>query len=262
MTFARRLRRRLSAPLLLLSASACTVPLAMPAQALDDQALARKLASIPVLMPTDAAGKPVLIDRPLDGKSTPVLFGAFSPEAAEALQQQIIQPQLKTKAGSIQFRATNLVDFEAVLVGLRQQQTSVVRAYVPDPLQDSAVVPMLIEQGAKPEEARQIARSQPVVFCPDPLVQVNVKRDKQSTSTVPCGLDFREMALFLLGPRLKDRRPGLVALPLDRMVALMRTLKGSEGDNLTITSSPSMQALLNRLSSSNATPASPSTKTP
>jgi hypothetical protein len=70
------------------------------------------------------------------------------------------------------------------------------------------------------------------------------------------------MALFLLGPRLKDRRPGLVALPLDRMVALMRTLKGSEGDNLTITSSPSMQALLNRLSSSNATPASPSTKTP
>jgi hypothetical protein len=154
------------------------------------------------------------------------------------------------------------VDFEAVLLDLRKQQPAVVRAYIPDPLQDSAVVPMLIEQGAKPEEASQIARSQPVIFCPDPLVQVNVKRDKLNTTTVPCGLDFREMALFVLGPRLKDRRPGLVALPLERMVALMRTLKGNEGDNLTITPSPSMQALLNRLASSNSSPVTPAAKKP
>jgi len=262
MTLARRVRHRLSAPLLLLITSTSSMLLAMPAHALDDQALARKLASIPVLLPTDTAGKPVLIDRPVEGKTAPILFGAFSPEAAEALQQQIIQPQLKGKSSSIQFRATNLVDFEAVLLDLRKQQPAVVRAYIPDPLQDSAVVPMLIEQGAKPEEAIQIARNQPVIFCPDPLVQVNVKRDKLNTTTVPCGLDFREMALFVLGPRLKDRRPGLVALPLERMVVLMRTLKGNEGDNLTITPSPSMQVLLNRLASSNSAPSTPAAKKP
>ena len=250
MTFARCFRRRLSAPLLLLITSASSVPLAMPAHALDDAALARKLASIPVLLPTDTAGKPVLIDRPVGGKSTPVLFGAFSPEAAEALQQQIIQPQLKAKAASIQFRATNLVDFEAVLLDSRKQQPAVVRAYIPDPLQESAVVPMLIEQGAKPEEARQLARSQPVIFCPDPLVQVNVKRDKLNTTTVPCGLDFRDKALFVLEPRLKDRRPGLAGLPLEPMVALRLPTKGNVGEHHTLTPSPSQHTTIKRMRSS------------
>lgn len=215
--------------------------------ALDDAAVARKLSTVPVLIPTDATGNPLLIKRQINGKSTPVLFAAMSPEAAEAFMQQVIKSDGKRNNPSPQFRPTNLVALEEIVDGLRKQDPSVMRAYITDPIQESAVVPMLIEQGDNPNEALQIARSQPVVFCPDPLVQVNVKTAQNMQTTVPCGLDFREMALFVLGPRLKEKRPSLVALPLDRMVGLLKQLKGSDGNNLSIVASPSMQALLNRL---------------
>jgi hypothetical protein len=217
------------------------------AQALDDAGVASKLVTVPVLIPTDAAGKPMLIKRQINGKTTPVLFGAMSPEAAEILVQQVINADGKRNKPNPQFRPSNLIALEEIVQDLRKQDPSVIRAYVTDPIQESAVVPMLIDQGSNPDAAMQTARSQPVVFCPDPLVQVNVKSAQNSQTTVPCGLDFREMALFVLGPRLKDKRPSLVALPIDRMIGLLKQLKGSDGDNLRIVASPSMQALLNRL---------------
>lgn len=217
------------------------------AQALDDAEIATKLASVPVLIPTDTAGNPMLIKRQINGRTTPVLFGAMSPEAAEILVQQVINADGKRNNPNPQFRPSNLVALEEIVQDLRKQDPAVIRAYVTDPRQESAVVPMLIEQGSKPDAAMQIARSQPVVFCPDPLVQVNVKTAQNSQTTVPCGLDFREMALFVLGPRLKDKRPSLVALPMERMIELLKQLKGSDSTNLRIVASPSMQALLNRL---------------
>lgn len=195
----------------------------------------------------------MVVKRMIDGKSTPVLFGALSPEAAELLLQQVIMPTNKNKQRP-QFRPTNLVALEEIVLELRKQDPSVVRAYVPDPTQEPAVVAMLIEQGAKPEQAIEIARSQPVVFCPDPLVQVNVKTAQSQRTTVPCGLDFREMALFVLGPRLKQQRPALVALPPERLIAMLNQLKGNDGENFTIIPSPSMQALLNRLNTTNTQP--------
>lgn len=225
-----------------------------PALALDDASVSRKLATVPVLIPTDTAGKPQLIKRPLNGKQTPVLFAAMSPEAAEVLMNQVFTADRSGKTPRPQFRPTNLVALEEIVLSLRKEDATVVRAYVTDPTQESAVVPLLIEQGAKPDVALQIARTQPVVFCPDPLVQVNVQSARASQVTVPCGMDFREMALFVLGPRLKDRRPSLVALPLDKLINLLQQLKGSDGDNLTITPSPSMQALLQRLKSSSSKP--------
>ena len=225
------------------------------AQALDDDGAASKLATIPVLIPTDSAGKPMLIKRQINGKTIPVLFGAMSPEAAEILVQQVINADGKRNNLNPQFRPSNLIALEEIVQDLRKQYPTVIRAYVTDPIQESAVVPMLIEQGSDPDVAMQTARSQPVVFCPDPLVQVNVKTAQNSQTTVPCGLDFREMALFVLGPRLKDKRPSLVALPIDRMIELLKQLKGNDGENLRIVASPSMQALLNRLNQ----PAPPTT---
>lgn len=224
---------------------------AWPVRALDEAGVSSKLATIPVLIPTDAAGNPQLVNRPLNGKPTPVLFGAMSPEAAEALMTQVFSADQASRTPRPQFRPTNLVALEEILINLRKQNPSVVRAYVPDPTQESAVVPLLIEQGAKADAALQTARTQPVVFCPDPLVQVNVKSAQASQTTVPCGMDFREMALFVLSPRLKDKRPSLVALPLDRLIALLQQLKGSDGTNLAIVPSPSMQALLQRLNAAN-----------
>lgn len=233
---------------------------AWPARALDEAGVSNKLATIPVLIPTDAAGNPQLINRPLNGKSTPVLFAAMSPEAAEALMTQVFAADRTSKTSKPQFRATNLVALEEIVINLRKQDPSVVRAYVPDPTQESAVVPLLIEQGAKADAALQTARTQPVVFCPDPLVQVNVKNQQASQTTVPCGMDFREMALFVLSPRLKDRRPSLVALPLERLIALLQQLKGSDGNNLAIVPSPSMQGLLQRLNA--ASPQKPAAAGP
>jgi hypothetical protein len=235
-----------------LAITALAMGLSQPARALDDAGVATKLAQIPVLVPTDGNGKPLIVNQTVNGQATPVLFGAFSPEAAEALAGQVISTQTKVKP---QFSPANLIAFEELFTTLRKQQPSLIRSYVPDPVQQPAVVGLLVEQGAKPADALQAARTQPVVFCPDPLVQVNIKRDQSTQTTVPCGLDFREMAIFVLGPRLQAKRPGLVALPLDRLVALLKQLKGTDGDNLRIVASPSMQALLARLSQ-----AAPTTK--
>ena len=237
---AHRARRRGAA----LAITALAIGLSQPARALDDAGVAAKLAQVPLLVPTDAAGKPLVVNRTQNGKATPVLFGALSPEAAELLAAQAIAPGSK---GKPQFKAANLIAFEEIFTSLRQQQPSLVRVYVPDPLQEPAAVGMLLEQGVKPADALQIARTQPVVFCPDPLIQINIKRQQNTQTTVPCGLDFREMAVFVLGPRLQSKRPGLVALPLDRFVALLKQLKGTDATGLTVVASPSMQALLARL---------------
>ncbi len=218
-----------------------------PAQAFDDPVLARKLSTIPVLIPADAEGKPMLINRQINGKTTPVLFGAMSPEAAEALAQQVTHANGKQKHPTPQFRLTNLVALEELVDTLRKQNPAVIRAYIPDPIQESAVVPMLIQQGAKPDEALQTARNQPIVFCPDPLIQVNYKTAKNSQITAPCGLDFKEMALFVLGPKFEDKRPSLTALPLDRMIGLLNQLNESIRNNVIIVASPSMLAFLSRI---------------
>ena len=238
-----------------LAITSLSLGLGQPAQALDDAGVAAKLALVPLLVPTDTSGKPLIINRTQEGKTIPVLFGALSPEAAELLAVQAIAPTSKTKP---QFKATNLVAFEEIFNSLRQQQPGLVRAYVPDPQQESAVVGMLLEQGVKAREAIQIARNQPVVFCPEPLIRVNIKRQQSTQVSLPCGLDFREIAVFVLGPRLQNKRPGLAALPLNQFKALLKQLNGSDATGLTVVPSPSMQALLARL----MPPAKPTSKSP
>jgi hypothetical protein len=147
----------------------------------------------------------MLIKRQINGKTTPVLFGAMSPEAAEILVQQVINADGRRNNPNPQVRPSNLVALEEIVQDLRKQDPAVIRAYVTDHIQESAVVPMLIEQGSKPEVLLQLSQdqAQPLWFIEDRRPTLETVRRTPGLEAVRCFL----VSWGYLGPGDREGLP-------------------------------------------------------
>ena len=202
----------------LLACTACTAStqLLNPAWSADPNDIKPILANIPVFVPTTADGRIKQVRQKSEkGKEFDVVFVAMSPAAASLLIEQIIRPAEGKKGNETTMSVMPITQMRESIASINTGATAPVEiAYIPDPLQERAAVSLMTSQGIKKDLAEQIARSQPVFFCPEPLVTVSQRVDKQERTFSPCGQDYVEMSLLILGSKIKGTRPALQAIPL------------------------------------------------
>ncbi|EAQ70068.1 hypothetical protein RS9917_04515 [Synechococcus sp. RS9917] len=203
------------------------------ARALPPEQVDQAFATVTVLTPVTAAGEV----RALKDVG---MVAFFSPLAADLFARNWRQRQ----PGEAEFRVAPLAltTFEAAYLAARQKDEALQRAYLPDPAQIPAVVGLLQQQGVQPERARTLARQQPYVLCPDPLVRITptaqgADRGASSRTVVPCAFSFTTMALLVNQSNVSAKRPTVLkAYSLDEMVRFLSSENGEDARNLVITS--------------------------
>jgi len=201
-----------------------------PAWASDAADVKQILLNIPVFVPTTSDGKIKQVKRQVEKKSVDVVFAAMSPAAASLLVDQIIRPAKGKSASDITLRVMPITQFRESFAAIKAEATGRVEmAYVPDPIQEGPAISLMTSQGVKRDVAVNIARSQPIFFCPEPLVTVTQKVANQDRTFSPCGQDYLQMSLLVLGSNIKESRPGLKAVTL---AALEESLLSQPADKI------------------------------
>lgn len=186
-----------------------------PSWASDAADVKQILSNIPVFVPVTADGKIKQLKREVDKKSVDVVFAAMSPAAASLLVDQVIRPAEGKGANDITLTVMPITQFRESFAAIKAEATGPVEmAYVPDPIQEGPAVSLMTSQGVKRDVAVNIARFQPIFFCPEPLLTVTQKVANQDRTFSPCGQDYVQMSLLVLGSNIKGSRPGLQAVPL------------------------------------------------
>jgi hypothetical protein len=203
-----------------------------PVRALEPQEVDAKFADIVILTPATTAGQP----RVLEGVG---MVALFSPQAASDFDQRWRQRSGAVAGeGPLRFVPLKLMAFEAAYLKTRETKRDLGKVYLPDPTEIPAAVALLQQQGAPADKARDLARREPFVFCPDPLVRVSTKDSSGKSSTrVPCSLSFVPIALLVNRTTTVLKRPTVVrAFSLEEMVQFLRTQNGDDARNLMISS--------------------------
>ena len=198
------------------------------AHALEPDAVDAKFNQVTVLTPVSKSGELL----PLKDVG---MVAFFSPLAADLFAKE----WRKRSGGQGEFRVAPLAltQFEAAYLTAKEKEADLKKAYVPDPAQMPAVVGLQLQQGAKPEEARRLAQSQPYVFCPDPLVRITQTQDGRSSTVVPCAFTFTSMALLVNRSNQGAKTPTVLrAYSLQEMVQFLSEQSGEDARNLVITS--------------------------
>ncbi|WP_240789305.1 hypothetical protein [Synechococcus sp. BS56D] len=203
------------------------------AQALTPEQVDQAFSTVTVLTAVTATGEV----RALKNVG---MVAFFSPLAADLFAKNWRQRQ----PGEAEFRVAPLAltTFEAAYLAARQKDEALQRAYLPDPAQIPAVVGLLQQQGVQPEQARTLARQQPYVLCPDPLVRItstaqSPKRGTSSRTVVPCAFSFTTMGLLVNQSNATTQRPTVLkAYSLKEMVRFLSSENGEDASNLVINS--------------------------
>lgn len=203
-----------------------------PVHALEPLEVDAKFSEIVILTPATTGGQP----RVLEGAG---MVALFSPQAATDFDQRWRQrPGVAAGESPLRFVPLKLTAFEAAYLKTRETKRDLGKVYLPDPAEIPAAFALLQQQGASADKARDLARREPFVFCPDPLVRVSTKDSSGKTSTrVPCSLSFVPIALLVNRTTTVLKRPTVVrAFSLEEMVQFLRTQNGDDARNLTISS--------------------------
>ncbi|WP_115120305.1 hypothetical protein [Synechococcus sp. UW105] len=207
---------------------ACASLFAPCARALEPDAVDAKFQTVTVLTPVTEAGEL----KPLKQAG---MVAFFSTLAADLFAQQWRQRTGET--GEFRVAPLALTQFEAAFLKARESDSSLTKAYVPDPAQIPAVVGLQLQQGVELEQARSLAQQQPYVICPDPLVRITQTQDGKSSTIVPCAFTFTSMALLVNRSNQEAQSPTVLkAYSLQEMVQFLTEQSGEDARNLTIAS--------------------------
>lgn len=201
--------------------------------AADPEVVTGILANVPVFVPTTKDGTLLTIAGPGQNKKDEFVYAAMSPNAASVLQSQVIKRFKPEAERTTQFTVMPITQLRDKIQSLNTAEgPKVALAYIPDPQQIGPAISSLVNQGIKRELAVGIAQSQPVFFCPQPLLSVSQEQNGSKKTFSPCGQDFVQMALLILSPDLKGSRPGIQAIPLAALEETLQKQPNEQVSNL------------------------------
>ena len=154
-----------------------------PSFALDQAQVSLKMADIQVLM---------LVNRNQEPRILPDLgiVAAFSKPSALALQRSFSDSE------NLFFKRLALDEFNTVHELLSSNNRDLIKTFLPDPAQFDPVVGLLLNQGIPYQAAKQRALSEPFLFCPQPLIRINIS-SSMSKKTVVCSQNYIAVSLLV-----------------------------------------------------------------
>lgn len=181
-----------------------------------------RLDRIILLMAVNLSGSPAPLPGP--GDAGLVIYGAVSAEAAIAAMQELIQPLGETQAKNIRFAPVSYRYLISSAENASKSKTAVKALLLPDPKQVNHAEKLYLQQGVSASEARELARSQPTVFCPEPAVyaEINTGANK-GKRIIPCSFDFEGLQGLVsptAGPK-PDSAIKVTAIPWQPFINLM-----------------------------------------
>ena len=209
----------------LIIAILATSPLA---QALEPKTVDSKFRNVIVLTPVDKSGELLLL-------KDVGMVAFFSRLAAD----QFAIRWRKSSGSADEFRVAplSLTQFELAFLTAQAKDEDLAKVYVPDPAQIPAVIGLQMQQGVKAEQARASAQNQPYIFCPDPLIRINITPAAGGTPStrVPCAFSFTSMALLINRINQEAKTPTVLkAYSLQDMVNFLVEQSGEDAKNLVI----------------------------
>ena len=198
------------------------------AYALEPEMVDGKFKEVRVLTPVTKTGEL----KPLKEAG---MVAFFSPLAADLFAQE--WRKRPGNEGEFRVAPLALTQFESAYLAAKESDSDLAKTYVPDPAQIPAVVGLQLQQGRTMEEARSLARREPYVFCPDPLVRITQTQDGKSSTVVPCAFTFTSMALLVNRTNQNAKAPTVLrAYSLQEMVQFLSEQSGDDARNLVIAS--------------------------
>jgi len=220
---------------------------ASPAIAIPPNEISEKLNSVIVFAPVspETGLAPLPLDFELEGAKRSVYFAAFSPSAVQQLIKERISKQDPNIVKGIKFAPLSLAKFdETVQTQLADNSNNRV-IYVPDPDQVPITEKLLIDQGTKPSEAKQIASLSPSVFCPSPSITATPNSGPlKGESFIPCSTDYGTVkGLIDKGisdsPSLKDKGIKVLVFPISNFAGILATQSEDQVGDIRILPTPS-----------------------
>ena len=181
-----------------------------------------RLDRIILLMAVNLSGNPAPLPGP--GDAGLVIYGAVSAEAAVAAMQDLIQPLGEAQAKTIRFAPVSYRYLINAAEGAATTKAAVKALLLPDPRQVNQAEQLYRQQGMSATQARDLARSQPTVFCPEPAVYAEVTTGtNKGKRIIPCSFDVESLK-GLVGPSAATKSTAAVkitAIPWQPFITLM-----------------------------------------
>ena len=217
--------KRTTALVLSILASPLTITSAL---ALEPEAVDAKFQNVIVLTPVDKSGELL----PLEDIGMVAFFSRLAADQFAAGFKQRFNTKDEFRVAPI-----SLTQFESAFLTAQAKDENLAKAYVPDPTQIPAVIGLQMQQGVKGDRARALAQNQPYIFCPDPLIRINITPNDggKSSTRVPCAFSFTSMALLINRINQENKTPTVLkAYSLQDMVSFLTNQSGEDAKNLVI----------------------------
>jgi hypothetical protein len=227
--------------------------LAPQARALPEAEVSAKLDTILMLMAVDDKGQPRPVKATIDGRSVKAYLAALSITAAEEITAGKRYGLNSKDAASLRFAPISLARFNQLLAPLLQKNPNDLGVIAPDPTQMQLAEQMLISQKVPAEQARAVARLQPMVFCPEPGLLVSMSDGpEKGRQFVPCATEAEFVQSIVEravkeSPKLAEAKPRVVAIPLNAFITYLRQEPSEKVGQLRVVPSGKMVSLIQQL---------------
>lgn len=194
------------------------------------------LDRIILLMAVNLSGTPAPLASP--DRSTLVLYGAVSAEAAVAAMQNFIKPLGEEQAKNIRFAPASYRYLLNATTNDKQNKGAIKALILPDPSQIEPATRLYEQQSIASAKALELAKTQPTVFCPEPALYAQIKEGTNSGKRfIPCSFDFTTLSdLIKSSPKTK-----IVAIPWVSFTSLLTQGKQDYLKDIEVLLSPSTQ---------------------
>ncbi|MEY2644826.1 MAG: hypothetical protein RLZZ124_998 [Cyanobacteriota bacterium] len=264
---ARHSRRRRTAAgvvsgLLAMAALTALLPPA-PARALPEAEVMAKLDSVLLLMAIDGQGQPKAMTANIDGKPVKAYLAAISIAAAEEIKAGKRFGLAEKERAELRFTPVSLARFNRLVMPLLQQKQADVGAVAPDPGQMALAEQLLISQKLPAAQARAIAAQQPMIFCPEPGLEVSASEGaNKGKPFVPCSTDGSFVQAIVQrgikeSPQLAKANARVIAIPLNAFIAYLGREPAERVGLVRVVPSAGLVQLVQQLSKQTRPPAAP-----
>jgi hypothetical protein len=194
-----------------------------------------------LLMAVNLSGTPAPLPGP--DRSSLVIYGAVSAEAAIAAMDQLIKPLGEDKARAIRFAPVSYRYFLNAVSSQQQNQVAIKPMILPDPTQVQEAERLYKQQGIANAQASELARTQPTVFCPEPALYAQIDRGSgEAKRFIPCTFDFKTLS-GLIPPGSKSQ---IIAIPWPSFAKLLADGRKAYLNDVEVLLSPTTQKAIQK----------------
>ncbi len=237
------------APLLAISSSYSSIAPTHVAL-LTPKQVEEKLDTIIVFTPF-SKGVPKYFSFEVDGKKKNIYFAAFSVKATNYLSEKIISTSKDSK-DKYSYTPKSLSMFYSLIKSEKDKGIKADVVYIPDPDQKVISKILLKEQGEKINNIDNFIANNPIIFCPNPVINATDQNSKKSF--IPCSTDYKNLKSMIDRVKFKKKfpwskvnKPKVMAIPLAQFINTLNTSEQENIKNLRVIPSPSSIEAINQM---------------